>query len=610
MREQVKKRFRSPLMTVGGMVLAIGILYWAREILIPLALALLLTFILAPIVNAMRRLGLGKKTSVLLTVLFTASLVCGIGALIATEFRSLANELPAYQKNIHKKVSDLHLAMRTGTAKKVQNALEDVMKEFEKDESAGNTNAAVPVVVKNQKASLNGAFLTALLEPAARAGLVFVLVVFMLIRREDLRDRFLSLIASGHLPEATRAVNESGAHVSRYLLRQFLVNTTFGTSISIGLWFIGLPYALLWGFIAGVCRFIPYAGPVLGLASPIILSLAVFDSWTAPLLVVGLVACLELITSMWIEPILYGEGIGVSEVALLVMVAFWTWLWGGVGLILAAPMTVCLMVVSKSIPRLQFIPLLLSRSPPVDTRRIFYQRLLAKHEPEANDILKTFSEKHSRAALFEDFLLPTLITFQRDHNQHKVNDQDAKFITEFIRKAIGNLEASNESEAASPNGNGENVAEAKVWCVATYQEADDLPLLMLRDLFRTRGCPIRILSADELSAAARDAARPSVICVGFLPGQSFETTRDLCQQLRKQYPESPIVIGRWHGRNRRRTRTRFALLKVEFAWSLRETARLILKHLPPGSVPDRGKPEPISSQNQTEKKTALVEQHV
>lgn len=583
-------RLPSSALTVGFIVLGVGMLYWAREILIPIALSLLLAFILAPIVSLLRKTGLGNKNSVLLTVILAMLLVSGIGILIAAEFRSLANELPAYQQNIRKKVSDLHLAMRSGTAQKVQNAVQDVMKEFDREDLLGAKAAgAVPVVVKSTGRGIDVSLLKSLLEPIARAGFVLILVIFMLIRREDLRDRFLCLAAPGHLVEATKAVDESGAHVSRYLLRQFLVNTTFGVGIAFGLWLIGLPYALLWGFIAGLCRFIPYAGPILGLASPILLSLAVFDGWTAPLLVIGLVACLEIITNAWVEPILYGKGIGVSEVALLVMIAFWTWLWGGIGLILAAPLTVCLMVISKSIPRLEFISLLLSRSPVIDSRRVFYQRLIAKHGMEAESVVRKFSEKRSRASLFEDLLLPTLIVCEKDRNQHKVTNDDSRFVAEFIRKAIVEPTKGEAEDSANSAEKSEMLNEFITWGIVSPRDLEELPLLMLQELLQQQRCPMRVLSAQELYALPEDQARPHVFCVGFLPGQPFQSVYQICQHLQGRYPEVPIVVGRWHGRNRRKTRERFKTLNVEFGWSLGEVEQMILRQAsqfaPAGSPP-------------------------
>jgi hypothetical protein len=244
------------------------------------------------------------------------------------------------------------------------------------------------------------------------------------------------MAGEGRFAVTSKALGEAGKHVSRYLFRQFLVNVGFGASVGIGLAIIGLPYALLWGFIAGVARFVPYVGPVLGVVSPLLMSLAVFDGWTTLLLVLGLFTCLEVITNMFIEPLVYGHGIGVSEVALLVMIAFWTWLWGAIGLVLAAPLTVCLMVISKSVPSLRFIELLLCRESALDIHRVFYHRLITHKKDEAANLVETFRKDHSKLELFEQMFIPALIACRRDHQRHKLTDEDRQSILQTIRQFI------------------------------------------------------------------------------------------------------------------------------------------------------------------------------
>jgi predicted PurR-regulated permease PerM len=297
-------------------------------VLMPIALAVLLSFILSPIVSLLRRRGLGQRMSVAFTVVLAFLLIGCIGMLIVSEFKGLANELPKYQQNIRRKIADLHVAVKTGSLGKLRQTMHEVMKELKKDdplESETKSAAPIPVVVKDTGAPLDLAFVKALLGPAVTASLVVVLVVFMLLRREDLRDRLLQMAGYGRMVVTTKAIDEAGKQVSRYLLRQFLVNTGFGIIAGLGFGLMGLPYALLWGFFAGVARFVPYLGAVLGVAGPILMSLAVSDGWTALLMVIGFFVCLELLAGLLIEPLVYGQGIGVSEVALLIMIAFWTW---------------------------------------------------------------------------------------------------------------------------------------------------------------------------------------------------------------------------------------------------------------------------------------------
>jgi predicted PurR-regulated permease PerM len=264
--------------------------------LIPIALAILLTFILAPIVTVLRRRGLARTLSVVLTVVLTFALLGGIGTMLAIELRSLANELPQYRQNIRKKISDVRLARKGGPIGKVQDTVREVVDEIKKEDStATNASPAVPVVVTGSKVpDPTGAPLFGpLLEPLASAGLVLALVIFMQLRREDLRDRLLRLAGYGRLAATTKAIDEAGKRVSKYLLRQCVLNTGFGVGVGVGLFFIGLPYAVLWGFLAAVARFIPYVGPVVAALAPTLMSLAFFDSWATPLLVLAFVVGLE-----------------------------------------------------------------------------------------------------------------------------------------------------------------------------------------------------------------------------------------------------------------------------------------------------------------------------
>ncbi len=564
----------SGALTLGVFILVIGILFWAREVLIPIALAILITFILAPIVNALRRHGVGHKTSVILTVVLTFFAIAVVGILIVSEFKSLANDLPTYRQNIRKKITSLQMAMKGGSLEKIQNTVQDVLSEFEKGSPSDARSAdAVPVVVKGSGKKFDLVMVTSVFQHAATTGLVIILVIFMLLRREELRDRLLRIAGYGRLVVTTKAIDEAGKHVSRYLFRQFLVNTGYGVAVGIGLWAIGLPYSLLWGFLAGVARFIPYAGPVIGATSPILMSLAVFEGWTVPLGVIVLILGLELVTNMMVEPVVYGKGIGVSEVALLVMMSFWTWLWGGLGLILAAPLTVCLMVISKSIPRLEFISLLLSCEPAMEGHRVLYHRLIAKDEAEASRVVEEFVTSHSRVELFEQLFVPILIACRHDHQQNQLTDEDRQFVFQFIRKII----------EAAPDANGSEtpVCDARILGCPANDEADELSLLMLAESVKKQCGEMRVLSSEMFSAEAlveADKTLPKVVCVGILPQATILPARQLCKRLRSHFPNIPIILARWNEPNQEETRAQFSEAVDEFGWSLAETQNLLIQY--------------------------------
>jgi len=605
-----RSNWLSLCLMLSSLVLVVGVLYWAREVLIPIALAVLLTFILAPVVTLLRRRGVGRTLSVVLTVLFTFAFLGGIGAMITIEFRSLANELPKYRQNIKNKISDVRLAGKGGPIEKVQETVKDVLNEIKKDDQAlTKATAAVPVVVTGGKVSDPGMpMLGPLLEPLASAGLVVVLVIFMLLRREDLRDRLLRLAGYGRLAATTKAIDEAGKRVTKYLLRQSLLNAGFGVGIGVGLYLIGLPYAILWGFLATVGRFIPYVGPWLAALAPILMSLAVFDSWTAPLLVLALVAGLELITNMMVEPVLYGQTVGVSEVALLVMIAFWTWLWGPIGLVLSTPLTVCLMVIGKSVPDLEFIGLLLSSEPALNPHHGFYQRLVAKDGDEAQDMVDAFLKEHSRTEMFEQLLIPTLVSGRHDHERGRLTDEDHAFVFRTIRQllddgetlgAIPHLEGTRKLD---PGISAEIAAERPLilGCPAN-DEADELALLMLAEVLRVDRWDMSILSSQLLSSesiAEVEKCNPALVCVGFLPRGSVFTLRQFCKRLRSRFPQVHIVVGRWGVQEREKPELQLNGLVEAVGWSLAETKNQVIQFAQIGGVPG-----PLPEQRPAEART-------
>jgi predicted PurR-regulated permease PerM len=602
-----------PSVTVllASIVLVIGVLYWSRGILIPIALAILLTFILAPIITFLGRLKMGRTSSVVLIVILTFVLLGAIGTMITSEFRSLGDELPNYRQNIRKKISDLRLASKGGPLEKLQEMVKEVIDEIKKEEpteEAGQA-AAIPVVVTREQPA--GNVLGLLMERLASAGLVIVLVIFMLLRREDLRDRLLRLAGYSHMAATTKAIDEAGKRISKYLFRQFLVNTGYGVAVGAGLYFIDLPYALLWGFFAGLTRFIPYIGSWLGALGPMLMSLTVFDGWSEPLLVIGLIAGLELINNVMVEPRLYGESIGVSEVALLIMIAFWTWLWGPIGLLLATPLTVCLMVISKSVPDLEFISLLLGSEPVLAPHQVFYQRLVAKVADEGQGIVDAFLETHSPTELFELLLIPTLISLRHDYVRGRVNDKDQKFVLQFVRQILEDAESlgrpkAGESSQKRPAESLESSPSAErvlVFGCPAHDEADELALMMLSQSLRAEQREMRVLSSAMLFSERLtevEQFKPALVCVGLLPEGALFPVRQFCKLLHSHFPELPIIVGRWGAGKQERLPEPFSNLVSAIGWTLEETKNQVIQFaqissstapLPQGNA--RPQPQPL-----------------
>lgn len=619
MRDHVKSLTQSSWLSaslmLGSLVLVIGVLYVARAILIPIALAILLTFILAPIVTALRRRALGRTGSVLLTVTLAFIFLGGIATVIGHQLRSLANDLPAYRHNIRQKISDLRLARQGVALEKVQQTVKGVIQEVNQEPSAVKTNTpALPVVVTNQESMESTvAWMGPLIEPLGNAGLVIVLVIFMSLRREDLRDRLLRLAGYGRLVTTTKAIDEAGKRLSKYLLRQFLVNSSYGALLGLGFFFIGLPYAILWGVLAAVTRFIPYVGPLLGAAGPILMSLAVFDSWSAPLLVGGLVVLLEVINNVWIEPRVYGQSIGVTEIALLIMIGFWTWLWGPIGMVLAAPLTVCLMVISNSVPDLEFIGLLLSREPALSPHHVFYQRLVAKDADEAQEVVERYLEEHSRMELYENLFMPALAACRHDRRRQRLTDQDQQFAYQLIRQILEETGGSGllKTSEQLPRPKVARLAEAGaaehplLLGYPAYDEADELALLMLAGLLSEEGWTMHVLPSTMLVSEAipeLEKQQPAVVCVGSVSGGSMFGARQFCKRLRERQPNLCVVLGRWLAHDGdEEMRRRFTECVAEFGRSLNETKNQLTQ-----LAQTRGAGQPDSTNGVTYAGTSLA----
>src|SRR5271170_6742304 len=394
------------------------------------------------------------------------------------------------------------------------------------------------------------------LELLCSAVIVMVFTIFMLIRREDLRNRLISLAGEGHLHLVTQTLDDASARVSKYLFFQFIVNTCYGIFIGIILHFVGVPGALLWGVIAGVLRFLPYIGPPLGGIMPLLLSLAVFDGWTRPLIVLGLFVFTELIVSNLVEPLLYGIHTGISSLAILVAAIFWTAIWGPIGLVLSTPLTVCLLVVGRHVPRLRFLQILLGDEPALTPDFRFYQRLLAMDHNEARQVLENYLEGKTLEELYDSVLIPALSLAEQDRHQNLLEDANQKFICQSTRELIDEFwEPRNEEPAVGVDRGGLSIAVAarggpsrKVVCVPARDEADEIVAIMLAQVLETAGhqalC-IPLGSAAEMLAQVKDE-RPDVVCISALPPFAIPHARALYAKLRAQDAKLRIVVGLWN----------------------------------------------------------------
>ena len=505
-------------------VLVVLVLYWAQAVLVPIALAILLTFLLTPPVSWLQRWA-GRIPAVLamVTLVFTVVGLAGWG--LMRQMDNLAQDLPRYRVNILAKIADVRGASKGGSVEKLQETIEDIKTDLGKSEAPKGTLARPVVITSQQVAGFSGfTWLSPVLAQFGTAALVLTMVIFMLLERRALRDRLIGVIGHGQLAITTKALDEAGTRVSRQLLMQSLVNLVYGIAAGVGLYFLGVPYPLVWAVLAAVLRFIPYLGPVLGAGAPILVSLAATDGWIGPLYVVGLFVVLELFTNLVLETVLYAGAAGVSPVALLASVAFWTWLWGPLGLLMATPLTVCLVVLGKHVPGLEFVGTLLADTPALAAEFGYYQRLLARDQTEAADLIEQYIKTESPRSVYDALLLPALNYAERDRLEERLSPDEETAVLDATRELLSDAaesirrlhpEPSAPTDDPPPPGPREPL---RVLGYATNGAADELALAMLAHLLDD--LPIRVeivstrLQAAELlslvnsSEGARSCASP------------------------------------------------------------------------------------------------------
>jgi predicted PurR-regulated permease PerM len=557
----------SPTAMVAVLVVVVGALYLGSEILIPLALAILLSFTLAPIVVRLRRLGLGRIPSVLAVVLLLFITLTGLGSIIATQLADLATNLSTYEWNLRTKIRELRIAVPSGgVIERTSDMLQDLRQELqevtrpsgEEDEGQGATSGESepikPVLVRVQSPEPTPLETlrevgVPLIAPFATAGLVVVLVIFMLLQREDLRDRVLRLVGGREVARATEAMDDAGKRISRYLLMQLIINVLYGIPVGIGLYFIGVPNPILWGCLATVLRFIPYLGPVLGALFPIALSFAVAPGWTLPLLTVALFVTLELFSNNVLEPWLYGASTGLSPVAILVAAVFWTLLWGPLGLLMSTPLTVCLVVLGRHVPQLGFFDILLGDEPALSPEVKFYQRLLARDPDEATELAEEYLEDGSLDRLYDSIILPALVHAEQDRLRGSLHRAAVEEIAEDTIGVIDELEEDYLLSDEATDAAAVSLKPSSILCVGARNGLDEAAAAMLAHLLTQRGAGARSVLRAEISGrrlASLEREGIELICLSYVNPEAIQHAQRTIRRLRQHFgTEVRVMLGMW-----------------------------------------------------------------
>jgi predicted PurR-regulated permease PerM len=560
----------SQLLTLITIVVVVGGLYLGRQVLIPFALALVFTFLLTPLVSRLERYRLGRVPAVLVALALGLVLLAALGSVVTTQVVQITRQLPSYKDNLEKKVESIRGA-RNGSLSKASAGVKEIDKDLAAPRQEANEQSTAPAdrpVPVQVAAAPSSAFqyLETLLGPLVglvrTVGIVTVFTLFMLVKREDLRNRIIRLAGQGRLRVTTRAMDDAAQRLSRYLLMQFWVNSGYGLVFGTGLYFIGVPHAVLWGVLAGLLRFLPYLGAMIGAALPTLFALAVFPGWSHAALALGLFLVMELTTANAIEPWLYGAHTGISSLAILVAAVFWAMLWGPVGLILSTPLCVCLIVLGRYVPQFEFLVVLLGDEPALSPDAHFYQRLLALDEKEASDIAQEYAKEKGLQAFYESVLIPALSLAEQDRHLNMLDEDTENFIYQCTMEVIEELgkQADPETSQAGSTQGGSSTATSSISSADTGRsnftvvsvpagdEADGIMATVVTQLlqrigYRAQSVPIGTVEG-MLQRASELGAR--VICVSALEPFALGHAHSLCKRLRGRLSEVKIVLGLWN----------------------------------------------------------------
>lgn len=556
-------------------VAAIAGLYLAKEILLPFAMAVFLSFLLAPLVSRLEKWRFPRVVAVLTMVALAFAGLAALGSTLVRQIYEFADRLPEYETNLIQKAQAFQSG-QGGIVGKVSAAIEDMGKKLSSGRAgahawpatasgARSPEAAAPsaapkpveplpveVVTPLSRFEIAQGVFGPLFRPLGTAAMVIVFVIFMLIEREALRNRLIHLVGPRQLNLTTQALDDAARRITRYLLMQLTVNAIFGVVIAVGLLLIGLPNAILWGVLAMFLRFLPYVGAWISAAIPLALSLAVFDGWTRPLLVLCLFLLNELVGNNVLEPWLYGASTGISNIGILASAVFWTWLWGPVGLIIATPLTVCVTVIGRYVPQLALLHTLLSDEQALSPPDRFYQRLLALDPDEAIEVAEEFLRANSLESLYDAVLLPALRSAEEDRHRGDLEESRLKLIHLTVRELVEDLATRERPLLEGDEAGAREIAvlngTAEVLCLPARDEADEIVAIMLADLLDARHVKTMVISTRALASemlAQVGGHDPRVVCVSALPPFAATHARYLCKRLRPAFPGLPIVAGLW-----------------------------------------------------------------
>lgn len=515
------------------LALVVAVLWAAKAVLLPLALGIILAFALTPVVRLFDRTRLPRFAGVTLTLLLALGIVGGIGYVVFNQFAELSTQLTRYTSSMRNKVAELRPG-KDAAFRQLTRTVDRVTEQL--DENLADARRAQPVRVIEPRSSVDRLRESAgaVFEPIASTIIVLALVAFMLGQREDLRDRFIRLLGSESVNVTTRLLDEAAYRVSQFLLWQTLINVVFGGLVTAGLYWIGVPYAALWGGFTAVLRFVPYVGTLLSVLMPASLAFATFPGWTETVQTLALFIALDFVTAWFIEPLVFGRRTGVSAFALLVSALFWIWVWGPVGLLLATPLTVCIAVLGRNVRSLRYLAVIFADEPALTPHIRVYQRLLARDEDEATSVVERMRAELGNVGVIHEVLMPALLLVSQHRAQGEIAEEDALFIVDIINEIVQQMAPADHSLPVGP-----------VIGLAARAPEDQTALELLRAAV---GCKAMTLVPLDLSVdeAVNEVIeqRPLAVCIGAISPTRGAEVRMYCRRLRNAVPETKIIVLR------------------------------------------------------------------
>jgi predicted PurR-regulated permease PerM len=592
LQEQAQIKLTQPrgttLINMAVAALIIAALYFGREIFVPIALAVLLSFVLAPFVMRLHSWRVPRTASVLVVVLIGFSIIFSLGGLMVSQATHLAGKLPGYQQTLSDKIESLRGLMGgSGTLEQASEVLKELRTELQHPDATGRPDgglarqptdkpAPIPVEVRQPDPgalTTLGKIIQTLLSPLTTTGIVVIFVVFILLQREDLRNRLVQLAGSGDIQRTTAALDDAGKRLSKLFLTQIAFNAVFGLAIGIGLELIGVPSAPLWGLIAMILRFVPYIGALISAIFPLILAAAVGSGWEMLVLTAALFVVLELLAGQVIEPLIYGHSSGLSPVAIILSASFWTFLWGPVGLVLATPLTVCLVVIGRHVDRLKFLDIMLGDRPPLTPPQLAYQRMLAGDPLEAAEQAHDHLQNASLEDYYDTILLKGLRLAEVDNRLGHLSEERLDRIVATVGELVADLETHRDVEATNMTTSdfGSNlgtvvameqtkeqesdkpVVVAEQWrsprsilCIPGSTKLDEAAALVLAQLMRRRGFGAVAETADVLSMSkffSLDLTDTSLVCVCYVDRSSSAKIQYAVRRLTKKSSIARILLA-------------------------------------------------------------------